>query len=74
MDSLTHRERQCAAPARRATEAYREVLLGERNAAGVDAVALECHGIYGTVHYISLQDWTLNGSTHATGSRAHLDQ
>jgi len=37
-----HRERRCAAPARRATEAYCEVRRKERNAAGADAAALEC--------------------------------
>ena len=50
IDTVTHRERQCAAPARRATEAYSCSTARERNAAGVDAGAFECHCIYGTGH------------------------
>jgi len=51
VNSLMHRERRCAAPARRATEAYwTEVRRKERNEAGVDAAALECQGICETVH------------------------
>ena len=48
MDTVKHRERRCAAPARRATESYFCSTSRERNAAGVDAAAFECQRIYGT--------------------------
>src|SRR5512143_1270187 len=50
INAASHRERRCAAPARRATEAYCEVRRKERNAAGADAAALECSRIYESGH------------------------
>src|SRR3972149_456210 len=63
VNRLTHRERRCAAPARRATEdggGHSWVIRREnqecpprckkRNEAGADAAALECQGICETVH------------------------
>jgi len=41
MDTVQHRERRSAAPARRATETYFCSTSRERNAAGVDAAAFE---------------------------------
>jgi hypothetical protein len=54
----SYRERRCAAAGtaarsavvRRATEAYPKVCRKERNAAGVDAAALECSRILGREH------------------------
>ncbi|MBU4194211.1 MAG: hypothetical protein KKF66_04345, partial [Actinobacteria bacterium] len=53
MNTVKHRERRSAAPARRATETYSCSTSRERNAAGVDAAALECQRIYGAGYYIS---------------------
>src|SRR5450759_2943196 len=50
MSTASHRERRGAAHARRATEPYSGSTAKERNAAGVDASALECRRICGTVH------------------------
>src|SRR3990172_5188782 len=46
INTVSHRERRCAAPARRATEAYSQQ-YGARSAyfAGADAAALECNRI-----------------------------
>jgi len=50
INTVKHRERRCAAPARRATEAYFQVRRKERNAAGADAAAVECDRIYELKH------------------------
>ncbi|MBU4173936.1 MAG: hypothetical protein KKB90_00785 [Actinobacteria bacterium] len=50
ISTVTHRERRCAAPARRVTETYFCSTSRERNAAGVDAAAFECHCICETGH------------------------
>ena len=50
INTVMHRERRCAAQARRATEAYSLSTARKRNAAGVDAAVFECHRIYGTEH------------------------
>ena len=50
-----HRERRCAAPARRVTEAYWKVRRKERNAAGADAAALECRRIEELKHRVGCE-------------------
>ncbi|MBU4194215.1 MAG: phosphoribosylanthranilate isomerase [Actinobacteria bacterium] len=52
IDTVKHRERRSAAPARRATETYFSSTSRERNAAGVDAAAFECQRIYGAGHLV----------------------
>jgi hypothetical protein len=46
INTVTHRGRRGAPPARRATEAYPRYGATERNAAGGDASAAECRRIY----------------------------
>ncbi len=53
IDTVKHRERRSAAPARRATETYLSSTSRERNAAGVDTAAFECQRIYGAGYYQS---------------------
>jgi hypothetical protein len=50
INTASHRERRCAAPARRATEAYWYSTVRERNEVGEDAAALECQVICETLH------------------------
>jgi len=55
IDTVKHRERRSAAPARRATETYSCSTSEERNVAGVDAAALECQRIYGAGYLVKAE-------------------
>src|SRR4030067_988322 len=73
VNSLTHRERRCAAPARRATEAYwSEVRRKERNEAGARGLSPEGSAAEAKrrPHQTAKDDGAGRGRTGGTPSRA----